>query len=572
MTGAGIRGVARSGDNLKSERKFFYANETEKEIGKEYHASRLCGAGTDAGGGHGSVPAGGAAGGEAAVSGSDIAGNTNAVTPSADTAEPKQTLDDGSTVHTFTKDGFTASFDTATGELTITGSGTLTKEFIQSTRNMGALYDYYGSTNQPNVKKIVIDGEISEIGEHAFEYFGGSTDGETTVEVKGKVTKVNDYAFAWTAHFDHVFFDSSEETEIGNHVFWQATAIRTVTFKKNVKKIGTDVFERCYDLQDIYFESPSLESCGTMINNASSTPDVHLPCEHFKVGDTVVTSENNSTLFGHSTLVIPDTWEWITDSAPTCEDAGLKHEECSGCHLTRNYAPINPLGHDWSEWTVTTHANCTREGAESRVCSRDDSHVETRPIAIAPDAHDWGEWEGDPVQVKTCKNDASHKQHRLNPDIRFAATDGNHSQYTLGSKNTLPMTIDRIDKEDEMVYYYFRKGGEVKVSGAKNYSRTLTADDFEAVSGSLKITLKADYLEGLAPGAYLLTASLKVAEEYDPIVSEPVLFTVVKPSSAPSSPATGESGNMTTLCVALMLLAAYGAVYAVKRRKLANSD
>ena len=310
-----------------------------------------------------------------------------------------------------------------------------------------------------------------------------------------------------------------------------------------------------------------------MIKYGDRRVSVHVPCEHFNVNGTVVTSDNKSNYINEASLVIPDdTWEWVTDTAPTCENAGLKHEECSGCHLTRNYAPINPLGHDWGEWTVTTHANCAREGAESRVCSRDDSHVETRPIAIAPDAHDWGEWEGDPVQVKACKNDASHKQHRLNPDIRFAATDGNHSQYTLGSKNTLPMTIDRIDKEDEMVYYYFRKGGEVKVSGAKNYSRTLTADDFEAVSGSLKITLKADYLEGLAPGAYLLTASLKVAEEYDPIVSEPVLFTVVKPSSAPSSPATGESGNMTTLCVALMLLAAYGAVYAVKRRKLANSD
>lgn len=442
------------------------------------------------------------------------------------TDEPMHTLtDDGSTVHTYSKNGFTAAFDTATGVLTITGSGILTKEFIQSIRNTSALGSVFGGTYQPNVKKIVIDGEISEIGEHAFEYFGGSTDGETTVEVKGKVTKVNDYAFAWTAHFDHVFFDSSEETEIGNHVFWQATAIRTVTFKKNVKKIGTDVFERCYDLQDIYFESPSLESCGTMINNASSTPDVHLPCEHFKVGDTVVTSENNSTLFGHSTLVIPDTWEWVTDTAPTCENAGLKHMECSGCHLKGDYAPIDPLGHDW------------------------------------------GEWEGDPVQVSTCRNDESHKEYRLNPAIRFAATAGNKSQYTLGSKKTLGLTIDRVDREDENVYTYFTNGGEVKVTGANDYSKTLTAEDFDAENGSLKITLNAAYLEGLAPGTYSLTASFKVADGYDLISSEPVSFTIVKPSPEPSSPATGESGMMTTFCIALMLLAAYGAVYAVTRRK-----
>ena len=167
------------------------------------------------------------------------------------TAEPKQTLDDGgSTVHTYTQDGFTASFDTATGLLTITGSGILTKEFIQNTRNMGALYDYYGGTKQPNVKKIVIDGDITEIGEHAFEYFGGSTDVNTTVEVNGKVTKVNAQAFAWIEQIDYVIFGSTV-TEMGDKVFWGSSALKTVTFANSVKKIGSEVFYNNSSLTDI---------------------------------------------------------------------------------------------------------------------------------------------------------------------------------------------------------------------------------------------------------------------------------------------------------------------------------
>ena len=442
------------------------------------------------------------------------------------TDEPMHTLtDDGSTVHTYSKNGFTAAFDTATGVLTITGSGTLTQSFIQSIRNTSALGSVFGGTKQPNVKKIVIDDDITEIGERAFEYFGGSTDGNTTVEVNGKVTKVNAQAFAWIEQIDYVIFGSTV-TEMGDKVFWGSSALKTVTFANSVKKIGSEVFYNNSSLTDIYIESPSLDSWGQMIKYGDRRVSVHVPCEHFNVNGTVVTSDNKSNYINEASLVIPDdTWEWVTDTAPTCENAGLKHMECSGCHLKGDYAPIDPLGHDW------------------------------------------GEWEGDPVQVSTCRNDESHKEYRLNPAIRFAVTAGNKSQYTLGTKKTLGLTIDRVDREDENVYTYFTNGGEVKVTGANDYSKTLTAEDFDAENGSLKITLNAAYLEGLAPGTYSLTASFKVADGYDLISSEPVSFTIVKPSPEPSSPATGERGMMTTFCIALMLLAAYGAVYAVTRRK-----
>lgn len=171
------------------------------------------------------------------------------------------------------------------------------------------------------------------------------------------------------------------------------------------------------------------------------------------------------------------------------------------------------------------------------------------------------------MQERVCKRDGTYKEYRLNPAIKFAVTSGDHSQYTLGFKKTLALTIDRIDREDENVYTYFTNGGQVVVTGTNDYSKTLTADDFDAESGSLKITLKADYLEGLAPGTYSLTASFKVADGFDPIVSEPVSFTIAKPSGGSSSPGTGESGMMTTFCMALMLIASYGVVFARKRKQ-----
>jgi len=39
------------------------------------------------------------------------------------------------------------------------------------------------------------------------------------------------------------------------------------------------------------------------------------------------------------------------------------------------------LGHKWGAWTVTKEATTSEEGIETRVCSNDSSHIETRKIA-----------------------------------------------------------------------------------------------------------------------------------------------------------------------------------------------
>jgi len=74
--------------------------------------------------------------------------------------------------------------------------------------------------------------------------------------------------------------------------------------------------------------------------------------------------------------------------------------------------------HNWSGWTITTFATCTVDGEETRICTKGDSHIETRPIAAL--GHNWGEWvvtkvptateEGEETRI--CTNDASHIQTR----------------------------------------------------------------------------------------------------------------------------------------------------------------
>lgn len=81
----------------------------------------------------------------------------------------------------------------------------------------------------------------------------------------------------------------------------------------------------------------------------------------------------------------------------TCTEAGNSEywtcSECGGYFSDENgeneiwdmssiFLPIDENNHNWGEWAVTIEATCTQEGEETRVCSHDSSHIETRIIEI----------------------------------------------------------------------------------------------------------------------------------------------------------------------------------------------
>jgi len=72
--------------------------------------------------------------------------------------------------------------------------------------------------------------------------------------------------------------------------------------------------------------------------------------------------------------------------------------------------------HRWGAWTQTTPPTCTMEGQDTRVCSRNPLHIETRAVAIVPTAHRWGDWEGMVICTETgtdtrvCIYNAAHTE------------------------------------------------------------------------------------------------------------------------------------------------------------------
>ncbi|MDE7170724.1 MAG: hypothetical protein K2O11_02465, partial [Oscillospiraceae bacterium] len=74
---------------------------------------------------------------------------------------------------------------------------------------------------------------------------------------------------------------------------------------------------------------------------------------------------------------------FTTTKEPTCTEPGEKSS--SGCICGQTVTEEIPaLGHDWGEWEVTKEPSPGVEGEETRVCARDHSHIETRPIPAKP--------------------------------------------------------------------------------------------------------------------------------------------------------------------------------------------
>jgi hypothetical protein len=63
--------------------------------------------------------------------------------------------------------------------------------------------------------------------------------------------------------------------------------------------------------------------------------------------------------------------------------------------------------HVWGDWKVTTAATCIAKGEQTRVCTLDVAHKETREMAIATEAHDWELLEG---TAPTCITEGDGKE------------------------------------------------------------------------------------------------------------------------------------------------------------------
>lgn len=103
--------------------------------------------------------------------------------------------------------------------------------------------------------------------------------------------------------------------------------------------------------------------------------------------ETRTCSRNSTHTETRETPIDPDAhhWEPVGNSiVPTCTTDGhgtIKCEHC-GDEMTSDHIPA--LGHDWGAWITTTFPTDITTGVETRTCTRNNNHTETRSISIPP--------------------------------------------------------------------------------------------------------------------------------------------------------------------------------------------
>ncbi|MDO5138152.1 MAG: BspA family leucine-rich repeat surface protein [Oscillospiraceae bacterium] len=104
--------------------------------------------------------------------------------------------------------------------------------------------------------------------------------------------------------------------------------------------------------------------------------------------------------------------EKTSAKAATCEESGnIEYWTCTGCglifsdkncenNINIEDTVVPATGHNWGEWTVTKEATEEEEGIETRHCSNDSSHTETRPIPKLEHVHNA---ERTPAKAAACE-------------------------------------------------------------------------------------------------------------------------------------------------------------------------
>ena len=106
--------------------------------------------------------------------------------------------------------------------------------------------------------------------------------------------------------------------------------------------------------------------------------------------------------------MVAHTLETVAEQPATCENAGhVQHQRCTVCgklfsmegnEKTEADLRIEPIGHNWGDWTQTKAPTCTGKGEETRTCQREGcNHTESQDVAAL--GHDLIHHDG---QAPTC--------------------------------------------------------------------------------------------------------------------------------------------------------------------------
>ena len=205
-------------------------------------------------------------------------------------------------------------------------------------------------------------------------------------------------------------------------------------------------------------------------------------------------------------------------------------EKCGGYFLdkdgttetTAEGIKAAPAGHSWGDWEAVEASSTGHPGTEHRVCEKDPTHTETRSFS-------------------------------------YDAVSGDGQKWVRDNAKGITFVFKRSVDDEET----FERFVGIQIDG-----KDIDISMYEALAGSVEITLDPALLPTLANGSHTLTAIFADAgagEDDESIVISSADTRFIVADSAVPGPLTGVKGRMTLL--ALVSMTALAVILAVRRRR-----
>ena len=162
------------------------------------------------------------------------------------------------------------TFDSATGVLTISGSGAMT--------------DYTGATYSPfeensAITKIIIEDGVTSIGDTVFI----GCDSLTKVEIPSSVTRIGESAFQACDSLTEVEIPDSV-TSIGMQAFW-SSGLQSIEIPSGVVSIEDGAFGACRDLKSVKIPSSVTSIGASAFMSSRPLTEVEIPSSVTRIGE-----------------------------------------------------------------------------------------------------------------------------------------------------------------------------------------------------------------------------------------------------------------------------------------------
>ena len=255
----------------------------------------------------------------------------------------------------------------------------------------GAMKDY-DSDDSPatqkkdSVKKVVIEDDVTSIGNYAFSGCSSLTD----ITLPSSVTSIKSCAFYKCSQLASIEIPSSV-TSIGNSAFRNCTGLTSITISDRVTSIGNYVFWGCSNLTSIVIPD-SVTSIGELaFSDCSSLTSITIPdsvtsigyaafsdCSSLKIISLSCKSTLKKSDFGDQADLVSYTSHTLKKTeakAATCTEKGNKEywtcEHCGKYFLSDDTNPETATAVELSETVIPASHKLTKVEAKDATCAED---------------------------------------------------------------------------------------------------------------------------------------------------------------------------------------------------------